>query len=180
MPKICSRYAQDMPKFCPRYCKIFVKSQKHYWLTHWLTESPTWIQEMLAQIKRLEKRHNGAIFRKETIFGCKVKLEGGHCRRLFPNLNLAKPVINFQARQLPQITEEYGNKPFCKKNWLWLSFFYPILQQDHHVPILHNQYIQVTAYSSNISSKRDETRNRYFVFRIIPKGGITQKTTVFP
>ena len=66
--------------------------------------------------KRLEKRHNGAIFRKETIFGCKVELEGGHCRRLFPNLNLAKPVINFQAGQLPQITEEYGNKPFCKKN----------------------------------------------------------------
>ena len=66
--------------------------------------------------KKVEKRHNGAIFRKETIFGCKVKLEGGHCRRLFPNLNLAKPVINFQAGQLPQITEEYGNKLFPKKN----------------------------------------------------------------
>ena len=60
------------------------------------------------------------------------------------------------------------------------NFSIPILHQDHHEPILHNQYIQVTAYSSNISSKRDETRNRYFVFRIIPKGGITQKTTVFP
>ena len=124
MPKISPRYAQKITKICQSFAQDIVKSRKHFWLTHWLTESPTWIEEMLAQIKRLEKRQNGAIFRKETIFGCKVKLEGGHCRRLFPNLNLAKPVINFQARQLPQITEEYGNKPFCKKNWLlWFIIF---------------------------------------------------------
>ena len=58
-------------------------------------------------------------------------------------------------------------------------FSIPILHEDHHEPILHYQYVEVTAYS-NISSKRDETRNIYFVFRIIPKGGITQKTTIFP
>ena len=48
--KICSQYAKNMPEICPRYDIIWyclTKSQKH----HWVSDSPTWIQEILAHLK---------------------------------------------------------------------------------------------------------------------------------
>ena len=40
------RYAQDILKICQRYTQDIVKSQKH----KSLSDSPTWIQEMLAHL----------------------------------------------------------------------------------------------------------------------------------
>ena len=49
-PKVCPQYAKNMPEICPRYDIIWyylTKYQKH----HWVSDSPTWIQEILAYLK---------------------------------------------------------------------------------------------------------------------------------
>ena len=60
MSKICPRYIKDMQKICQRYPKDIPKISGSGWpnlknITHSVSNSSTWTQEMLAHLKRIKK-----------------------------------------------------------------------------------------------------------------------------